>query len=436
MSVRVLRSRSPEQQAQEVVGANLHALEKPVLRAVKGRLVRENIGLPEPDLEAAYNQAWHGVYETIAQGRQVDNLTGLLIDITYKRSVDIYRQRHEAMHSDAVLDDHAADVDLAEQIDDQRKIDRLMERLIERLNTNERNAVTLCVMHGYKRPEAAQRLGIPEVAFQKIMDSATKKIAGIVTGMQARGCGGEEWARALRAFALGLTGTDSPDYERVTQHIDECASCKRYVMGLRGLAAVLPPIMPLGHDIAALLAHLYKLFAPAHGAVTTGASTAQSTAAVAGATAAGSTAVSGGGLSGVLGGGAIKAAVLVAGIAATGTLSVGLAVHHHTPRAHLATSSPSSSPMPTSLEANLLATDPARSYEQSRAQATRRKHDTKTRRGQAGATASEFGFEGSRPTTPQPVAPTATTTSPPAQPSPSEESSGREFSFENASRSK
>ncbi len=167
MSVRIPHRQSPTQQAEAVANANLRTLERPVMRAVENRLRSENITLADPDLQAAYNQAWHGVYQAIAQGRRVENLTGLLIDITYKRSVDIYRQRHEAMHGEADLENHAVDVDLAERLDDQRKLERLIERLKDRLNSNERNAVTLCVLHGYKRGEAAARLGIEETVSRR-----------------------------------------------------------------------------------------------------------------------------------------------------------------------------------------------------------------------------------------------------------------------------
>jgi DNA-directed RNA polymerase specialized sigma24 family protein len=327
-SLRVDRSANPEQTAEALVNANLRALEQPVMRTVESRLRAEKVVLPTPDLEAAYNQAWHGAYEAMVRGSKIENLTGLLVDITYKRSIDTYRQRHPAMQEEADLESVAIDVDLAEQVDDQRKITRLVERLIRKLNTNERNAVTLCVLHGFKRPEAASILGIEEAAFQKIMDSATKKIAGVVAGMDARGCGGDEWARALRAFALGATNADSPDYSRIENHMTECASCTRYVTGLRGLAAVLPPIgLPLA-PIGSLLGHIQRLIARGHGAMTMGTATAPTTATVAGTTAVGSSAT-GAGLSGLLGSGAIKAAIVAASIAVAGSLSV-----HATPRHH------------------------------------------------------------------------------------------------------
>src|SRR5450759_6030926 len=111
-------------------------------------------------------------------------------------------------------------------------------------------------------------LGIEQAAFQRIMDGATKKLAGVVAGIDARGCGGEEWARLLRSYALGLLSTTDRDYVRAVEHIDECETCKRYVIGLQGLAAVMPPVglpfMPLmGHE-QAILAHLYRTVSYTH----------------------------------------------------------------------------------------------------------------------------------------------------------------------------
>ncbi|MGH2912699.1 MAG: RNA polymerase sigma factor, partial [Solirubrobacteraceae bacterium] len=106
--------------------------------------------------------------------------------------------RKEGLFTDGPLKEHYADnSDLVEQVDDRRKVARLVGRMVGRLNEKERNAVALCVLHGYTRPEAAKLLGESEPAFQKIMDRASRKIAGFVVGIDARGCGDDEWARLL-----------------------------------------------------------------------------------------------------------------------------------------------------------------------------------------------------------------------------------------------
>jgi DNA-directed RNA polymerase specialized sigma24 family protein len=439
MSVRVLHHQSPRQQAEAVANANYEALKEVVLRSVGSRLFARSVRLDRIDLEAAYNQAWHGVCQTIAQSRRVENLAGLLVDITCKRAIDIYRQRNEAMHADADVETHAVEVDLAERVDDQNKIERLLERLKDRLTDVQRNAVTLCVLQGYTRPEAARILGIEAAAFEKVMDRTMKKIGGIIAGMDSRGCGDDEWARALRSFALGLMSEDSPDYERIAEHVGECASCNRYVMGLRGLAAVLPPFgLPLahvGHDLGALLAHLHKLFAP-HGAGV--AASAQTTATVASGTAVGSATATGGGWA-VLGSGAAKVAVVV-GLATVGTLSVhALVTHHPTRHPRVATSRPLSSSTPPDEEGNGLQAALLRRAQRIRSERSQRPDGVK-RRGRrvarSEAVSAEFGIEGppgarSPARAPQPVSSASyTTPSRTMSVGPAEPSQSREFSFE------
>jgi DNA-directed RNA polymerase specialized sigma24 family protein len=438
MSVRVLRHQSPRQQAEAVANANYEGLKEVVLRSVMSRLFARSVRLDRIDLEAAYNQAWHGVCQAIAQGRRVENLAGLLVDITCKRAIDIYRQRNEAMHADADVDveTHAVEVDLAEQVDDQHKIERLLERLKDRLTDVQRNAVTLCILHGYTRPEAARILGIEAAAFEKVMDRTVKKIGGIIAGMDSRGCGDDEWARALRSFALGLMSEDSPDYERIAEHVLECASCERYVMGLRGLAAVLPPLgWPLehvSHGSGALLAHLHKLFAP-HGVGV--AASAQTTATVT----SGSATATGGGWA-VLGSGAAKVAVVV-GLATVGTLSVhAVGPHHATRHPRVATSRPSSS-LPDE-EGNIPGAELLLREQRIRSERSQRTGGVKRRSrkvARSEAVSAEFGIEGSPAArspaqAPQPVATAGNAASSRTMGGePAEPGEYREFSFERGS---
>ena len=246
--------------AQRVVERHFREFEAPVVRIVTGRLRRRQTWLSTPDIEAAYSRAWHGVYEAIAQGQRVENLMGMLVTITYMRSIDLYRQRHQDLQSDAPLQEQIVDLELAERLDDRQTINGLLVRLSERLNEKERAAVALCVLRGYPRAETAVRLGLTDRALKKVMDSANKKLAGIVQTLQSRGCADDEWARALRGYALGITPLDSPEHQRVADHIENCQPCRRYVCGLRGLSAIFPPVLPFLHDRGVLPA-LHKLLA-------------------------------------------------------------------------------------------------------------------------------------------------------------------------------
>jgi DNA-directed RNA polymerase specialized sigma24 family protein len=324
---RFLRFLPPAEQAKAIADEHLFALLDDVVRITESRLTGRHIDLDRKDVEAAYNLAWAGVCQRIAQGGKVENLTGLLVDITYKRSLDIYRQRHEAMHtddglSDDVLESHAASSDLTEEVDDRGRLMGLFERLKERLNTNERKAITLCILHGYSRAEAAKVLGIPEPTFQRIIDAAWKKVAQVAAYLDGPGCGDGEWARALRSFAFGLIDENHRDYPRINEHVQGCESCRRYVQGLRGLAAVMPPLglrfIPFAHHHVGLLhaavRSVKRLFG-GHG-----------TAAASGSSGAGAAA-------GV--GGTVKVAAVVVGLAIAGGVTIRAAAgHHHTPRHH------------------------------------------------------------------------------------------------------
>lgn len=321
MNARFLRFLSPAEQAKAIVEDNLFALLDDVVGVTESRLSGRHIDLDRKEVEEAYNQAWQGVYEKIAKGEEVKNLTGLLVDITYKRSLDIYRQRREAMHTDESLENHPATGDMAEHADDRDQLAGLFDRLKDRLNTNERKAITLCVLHGFSRAEAAKVLEMPEPTFQRIIDSAWKKVASVTASLHARGCGDDEWARALRSFAFGLIDEDHRDYPKVSTHVETCESCRRYVQGLRGLAAVMPPFglrfIPLHHHPGFLhitIRSVRRLFG-GHGAAAAGG---------AGGSGAGAAASAG----------TIKVAAVVVGLAVAGGAAIKVATDEHTHRHH------------------------------------------------------------------------------------------------------
>lgn len=326
MSVR-LPSRTLEQEADEVASANYEALKEEILRVVAGTLRSQGITTMIPqDLEVAYNEGWQGVTQHIIRGGPVTSLEGLLYRMTLRRAIDVYRARQERRRVDMDLDQQGVEADLAEQTDEREKLARVLARAKERLNEKERRAVTLCVLHGYKRPEAADLLGVDRVVFERTMDGAMRKLSGIVAGIQARGCGGDEWSRLMRAYALGLLAEDEPDYQRAHEHVEgpePCEACRRYVRGLRRLAAVLPPLLPPGlldgHDAGGVLVRLAEWLGGGHAA---------GSAALQGAGAAG-----GAGAGGVLGfavGRGTTSKVLIAGIAVLSIAGATVIATHRT----------------------------------------------------------------------------------------------------------
>jgi DNA-directed RNA polymerase specialized sigma24 family protein len=311
---------SPEQQAERAVNEHYRELQAEVTGAVRHKLSFRKMRLDESDLEEAYCQAWHGVCETIKRGTQVSNLTGMLIEITWRRAVDIYRELRPSQRVELDVEEPTLDLDLDAELDDRIKLKRFIAQARGRLNPRECEAISLCVIHGYPRAEAAKLMGLQRRQMEKLMDSATKKIGGIIASIAARGCGGDEWARLMRSYALGLIAEDDRDYPRASEHVAQCASCSRYVNGLRGLTAIIPPVLPLGplagagHG-AGILAYIERFLRGGHsGGRMAGAG---------GASAAGG---GGGSLAGSLGTGTIAKGVAVV---AAGAAALALAAHDH-----------------------------------------------------------------------------------------------------------
>ncbi|HEY3944442.1 MAG TPA: sigma-70 family RNA polymerase sigma factor [Solirubrobacteraceae bacterium] len=437
MNPRFLRFLAPAEQAQALADEHLVAMMPAVVGVAERRLGPLFADLDKKDVEAAYNLAWHGVWEMVARGEPIENLKALLVHITVLRSKDIHRTRHAEMHTDADLETQAVEVDLAEQADDRGKLMGLFERLKDRLNTNERKAVTLCILHGYSRAEAAKELGMPERKFQRIMDEAWKKVTSVAAGLDGRGCADGEWARALRSYALHLIDEDHPDYSKVAEHIEGCAPCRHYVRGLEGLAAVMPPLgfrfVPYGHHhpgiIHTAIEAVHRLFG-GHGAsaATGGGSTAGAAAA---------------------GAGTVKvAAIVVVSLAVVGGVSIHAATSsHHTHHTHRhSASAPGRAAVvtPPPAGAARIASNPSvGTAVPVIAHRKRHRQSSSTRATVVPAhlhTVEELGMEHTRTATPAkaiaraagPSAPVATPTAKPSHSEPSESQSANrgEFTFE------
>ena len=339
MSARI-PGRSAAREADEVVSAAYEPMKAEILRAVAGRLRAEGMTeLGEHDLEAAYNEAWHGVVQHIIGGRPVTSLSGLLFTICHRRALDGLRRSDQRGRVDLDVAHQPARTDLVEHLDDRAKLARLFGGLKQRLSDRERRALTLCLLHGYPRREAAELLGIDRRAFERIMDDASRKLGTIITSINARGCGDQEWVALMRDYALGTLPEGGRDHRRAQAHVEgrgACASCRRYVRGLQGLAGVLPPLTPPPHiagPLAGLLGHLRRLTGE-HGATGSAAS-------LPGGGAAGALASGGSGAAGMTAtGGALKAAAAIGAAVALAVGGVSITHHHRAPRAHVAATRP------------------------------------------------------------------------------------------------
>jgi DNA-directed RNA polymerase specialized sigma24 family protein len=233
--------------ADDLLARDYEALRAKVSAGAGAQLARKNIHFDPVDMEAFYNQAWHGLHSEVAAGRTIANHTGWLVTVTARRALDEYRRLHRDRHADGVEPaEHAADGDLAERLDDAAKLRAFVEGMKDRLSVRECQAATLCYLQGLTRPEAARVLGVEPKRLEKIMDGVSRKVGEFVRAIEAgRWC--EARGSLMRAFAFGILDPGGRRYERASEHLGGCTGCRAYVRSLRGLGALLPPVaLPRG----------------------------------------------------------------------------------------------------------------------------------------------------------------------------------------------
>jgi hypothetical protein len=164
MSVRVAIPQTLRQQAEWIADEHYRSLEREVVAVVSRKLSARNMRLDQSDVEEAYCQAWHGVCEQITGGVEIASLTGMLVEITWRRAVDSYREMRTGQYADVEIDACGVELDLDEQLDDRAKLKRLIGRLKGRLNQQECQAVSLCLIHGYTRPARPRNVARPSKA--------------------------------------------------------------------------------------------------------------------------------------------------------------------------------------------------------------------------------------------------------------------------------
>lgn len=232
--------------AERLLRTEFDAMRESVLGAVRARLRATGATLDEGDLEACYSQAWQGLYAEILRGQEIESPAGWLVLVTYRRAIDEQRRRRPS--AELAADAAGAERDIAAELDDRAKLRQLIEGLRADLSERERQAATLCYLQGLTRDQAAQRMGIAPKRMQKLMEGrgdgrpgVAAKVAALTESIsQGRFC--EEHASLMRAFAFGVLDPEGQRHRIALAHRDACPSCRAYVLSLRGLASVLPPV--------------------------------------------------------------------------------------------------------------------------------------------------------------------------------------------------
>jgi DNA-directed RNA polymerase specialized sigma24 family protein len=245
--------------AERLLRKDFPELRARVLAVVGSRLRAKGVTLDQADLESCYAQAFHGLYASVIEGVEVENPTGWLVTVTYRRAIDESRagarQRSGARAQvegwvGAGGDDRWAvpEPDMAAAIDDRVKLRQLFEGLRSSLSPRECEAASLCYLQGLTRAEAAERMGVTESRMRKLMEGAGAGRPGLAGKMGAllstikAGEWCEQQSSLMRAYAFSILDPEGERYGLASAHLRECPACRAHVATLRGLAAVLPPL--------------------------------------------------------------------------------------------------------------------------------------------------------------------------------------------------
>jgi DNA-directed RNA polymerase specialized sigma24 family protein len=257
--------------AERLLRQEFEGLRGRVLASVRGRLGASGVRLEEADLDDCYGQAWQGLYAALLAGQEISNPPGWLVVVTFRRAIEEHRARMCApreRHGDPEQardgrvppeTDPARERDVAGDLDDRIRLRQLFEGLRGRLSARECEAAVLCYLQGLTRAEAAFRMGLSEARMDKLMEGrgagrpgVAGKVGALVEIIRAGGwC--EEQGSLMRALAYGILDPEGERYRLALLHRSECPACRAYVVSLRGLAAVLPPLFPPAGLAAATL---------------------------------------------------------------------------------------------------------------------------------------------------------------------------------------
>ena len=260
--------------AERLLRQEFEGLRGRVMASVRGRLGASGAGLDSSDLEACYAQAWQGLYAAVLDGQEIANPTGWLTLVTFRRAIEELRATRHVDHGGGVHGhprgepaeretpaiEGSEEPDFAAELDDRMRLRHLFEGLRGRLSAREREAAAFCYLQGLSRSEAAARMGISAARMRKLMDGrgpGRPGVAGKVGALADTIRGGswcEEQGSLMRGLAYGVLDPDGERYRLALIHRSECPACRAYVVSLRGLAAVLPPVLlPWGVGAGALL---------------------------------------------------------------------------------------------------------------------------------------------------------------------------------------
>jgi DNA-directed RNA polymerase specialized sigma24 family protein len=253
--------------AERFLRKDFSELRAKVLAVVGSRLRAKGVTLDQADLESCYAQAFHGLYATVLGGAEIENPTGWLVVVTFRRAIDESRVTarrgssagaHPSVgRAGSTADGQwaAPDYDIADALDDRATLRQVFEGLRSSLSPRECEAASLCYLQGLTRAEAAKQMGLSEARMRKLMEGAgpgrpglAGKMGELLSTIKA-GEWCEKQSSLMRAYAFSILDPEGERYHLAAAHLDACSACRAHVASLRGLAAVLPPL-PLTFALA------------------------------------------------------------------------------------------------------------------------------------------------------------------------------------------
>lgn len=456
-------------------------LQKRVVGLLRKRMREAGVHYDELDLQGFYNHAFHQLVAALKAGKKIDTIDGFVITAATRRAIEEARVRRPRLQADEPdIGETGRDSDFAAELDTKRALQEWRQTVHQNLTEREAKAVVMCDIQGFSRPEAAQLLGETPKRMEKIMDGAKKKLGAFYPDIEAGSlCERPEMRSLMRAYALEFHTEGSPRAAHAREHLEQCSHCRRFVRGLRGLAAAVPPVgLPISteagshldqlngmldvvwnnaQDLLSLAGEHTSEIAAGGAATITGATVATGSAGTTtgAATAAGGAAAVGVGAtatgSSVLGGIAATMTAKVAAVCATAAVCTGGIVTvtkdktddkpKPKPRTERTVARPSSAPVPVNVTR---ITQPAQQTKQTGSTSTKASSKPKTSTSSTSSSSTpvssgpaatrqqeaEFGFESQPAAAAAPAPASSPAPAPKPAPKPAPATSGDEFGFE------
>jgi DNA-directed RNA polymerase specialized sigma24 family protein len=220
--------------ADRLLESNYESLKPAVIAAMRSRLFCCGLRFHRLDLEAFYNAAWEIAHRKIREGAGSEALAPFLVVVASYKAID------EARRTSPRLIAGGIDVSMcsiesvsAKALDLKITIRHVFEAMRETLGERELEAVRLCCVIGYSRPEAAELIGVTPDRMEKIMDGAQLKLRPQLRAIkEGRWCAIHK--SRLRALAAGLLSPDGERYRAALAHLEMCPVCRADLRTLRG----------------------------------------------------------------------------------------------------------------------------------------------------------------------------------------------------------